>query len=738
MTRSLCLVSAILMLIVSIPSQTEAGVTRDRALAEILEGLPSERIETGILYDRVISLSRIENHDGGLKSKPVTLRQWRQIYHEIYRASLSEPSWPDLETILESAQTHIGRGVVPIAVMSFRFNRIRSDALESGALMMQDGRLVLGEGEPFVEEQVFAVAPLKDRTWRADVVFRLDRRLYLTNDSVMPERIDVDFDDGRGFVTLDFDHEYPVHYSSPGPKTLRIRLLREGCTTLYARSAYNVEALQTPSPDDTLQITASIPYLGQFGTGEGYVYLSDMHEMLTDPVVVVEGFDLDNSMNWDELYALLNREELLETLRNMGYDAVVLNFTDATDYVQRNAFVLVELIEQINALIEPGTDLAVVGASMGGIVSRYAMAYMETNGLSPNARTFISFDSPQDGADIPLGIQYWLAFFADLSDAAAGLLATLDSPAARQLLVYHHTDPPGPTGESDPLREELLIDLEAIGQYPALIRKAAIANGSGSQIDQGFSAGDQIIQWEYRSLLVDITGNIWAVPDGTSQVIFHGLIDFIILPADEQYVTVGGTLPYDNAPGGSRASMAEMAATEAPYGDIIALHDSHSFIPTVSALALDTQDLFYDVAGDPDILSMTPFDAVYFPTENQEHVAITPENAQWIITEIQGGASYVPSHAAMGMPLLSMPYPNPMTAGTNIRFALPEGGRVRIAVFDPTGRRVAIAAQGDFAAGGHRASWNGTNVDGARLSSGVYFLNLTGEGFSASHKLLIR
>jgi hypothetical protein len=422
----------------------------------------------------------------------------------------------------------------------------------------------------------------------------------------------------------------------------------------------------------------------------------------------------------------------------MGYDAVVLNFTDATDYVQRNAFVLVELIEQINALIEPGTDLAVVGASMGGIVSRYAMAYMETNGLSPNARTFISFDSPQNGADIPLGIQYWLAFFADLSDAAAGLLATLDSPAARQLLVYHHTDPPGPTGESDPLREDLLTDLEAIGQYPALTRKVAIANGSGSQTDQGFSAGDQIIQWEYRSLLVDITGNIWAVPDGTSHVIFHGLIDFIILPADEQYVTVGGTLPHDNAPGGSRASMAEMAATEAPYGDIIALHDSHSFIPTVSALALDTQDLFYDVAGDPDILSITPFDAVYFPAENQEHVAISPESAQWIITEIQGGASAAPLPAAMGIPLLSLPYPNPMTAGTNIRFALPEDGRVRIAVFDPAGRRVGIVAQGDFTVGGHLASWNGTNTEGARLSSGVYFLNLTGEGFSVSRKLLIR
>jgi hypothetical protein len=61
--------------------------------------------------------------------------------------------------------------------------------------------------------------------------------------------------------------------------------------------------------------------------------------------VVVEGFDLDNSMNWDELYALLNQQNLLEDLRADGYDAVVLNFSDATDYLQRNAFVLVDLLQ---------------------------------------------------------------------------------------------------------------------------------------------------------------------------------------------------------------------------------------------------------------------------------------------------------------------------------------------------------------------------------------------------------
>ena len=74
--------------------------------------------------------------------------------------------------------------------------------------------------------------------------------------------------------------------------------------------------------------------------------------------------------------------------------------------------------------------------------------------------------------------------------------------------------------------------------------------------------------------------------------------------------------------------MAQADSTEAPYGDIVALQPSHCFIPTISALDLATSDLFYDIAGEPDLLAMTPFDAVYFPAENEEHVAITAQNAE--------------------------------------------------------------------------------------------------------------
>jgi len=98
---------------------------------------------------------------------------------------------------------------------------------------------------------------------------------------------------------------------------------------------------------------------------------------------------------------------------------------------------------------------------------------------------------------------------------------------------------------------------------------------------------------------------------------------------------VSGTLPWDNSPGGSRATMKQAADVEAPYGDIIALHDSHSFIPAISGLALDSSDPFYDIAGDASLLDHTAFDTVYYPAANQEHIEITPQNKLWFMAEVQ-------------------------------------------------------------------------------------------------------
>jgi hypothetical protein len=498
-----------------------------------------------------------------------------------------------------------------------------------------------------------------------------------------------------------------------------------------------VTALAVPAPTATWPLTGSQPFQGATATGEAYLYLAEGRAALTDPVVVVEGFDLDNSMAWDELYQLLNRENLLEDLRAAGRDAVVLNFTDSTEPVERNAFVLTALLAQVEATIAPQRDYVVIGASMGGLVARYALAWLETQGTPARARSFISFDVPHGGADIPLGLQYWLDFFQDQSTDAAYLLSRLDTPAARQLLLYHHTTPPGATGQPDPLRAGLLADFAAVGGWPQRPRLVAVANGSGARADQGFAAGAQLIRYEYNSFLVDIRGNVWAVPDASSLRVFQGLIDLLWpLPDTSMNVTVSGTQPWDGAPGGYRASLAQMDTTAVPYGDLVALHPNHCFIPTVSALALPAAGPFFDIAGTPGLLALTPFDAAYWPVANQEHVLVTPENEVWLRAEIDRAPTAVPAGGAPSpVPMALAGRPNPFNPATTLRFTLPAAGRVELAIHDAAGRRVRTLLAADLPAGPHAPVWRGDDDAGRPVPAGVYLVALRTAAGTATAKL---
>lgn len=173
--------------------------------------------------------------------------------------------------------------------------------------------------------------------------------------------------------------------------------------------------------------------------------------------------------------------------------------------------------------------------------------------------------------------------------------------------------------------------------------------------------------------------------------------------------------------------MTELDTVAAPYGDIIALYPSHCFIPTVSALAYNTADLFHDIEADPDPVSNTPFDAIYSQDTNQEHVAITPENAAWIRSEVEMGVTGVSGPTAGADVKLRTPWPNPSSGPVRIAFSLARPEAVDLRVFGVDGRQVADLARGVWSAGSHEVAWSGRDSRGALTASGVYFVRFAAE-----------
>lgn len=664
----------------------------------------------GILVDRVVPLAHLEELDGSSAAPATSLARWRQTMHELERsAEAGRLDWPQPRALQVAAVAGAADSEVPLAVIQARYDR-------------------LDDANGTTPGQVFALGVLRETVYRgAELGFRLESARIFTHGAAGLREFTLDADDGQGPRPLPVGEDFRVSYATTGRKTLTLTTLTPGGDTLTARALLTVEALVTPDPTMTWAITATEPFAGAVGSGQAYLYLAPGHATLTNPVIVVEGFDLDNSMDWPVLYDALNQQNLLEDLRSAGFDAVVLDFTEATDPIERNAFVLAALLAQVNATIPAGKTSVVIGASMGGLVARYGLAWLEQQGVDHRVRTYLSFDSPHTGANIPLGVQHWLRFFRDESTDADFLLSRLDTPAARQMLIYHFSATSSNSAASAPERAAWLADMASVGDWPLMPRKVAIANGSGTGQDQGFSATDQLIRYEYRSLLIDIDGNVWPVPaSGDPQVVFDGMINLLWpLPDTYETISVSGTQPWDNAPGGYRDSMAQMDATSPSYGDIIALYDNHCFVPTVSALALTGAGPFQAVAADPDLLAKTEFDQVYWPVANQGHIAITAENKAWFMAEIEAGISGVETLPTADLVTLYPAVPNPFNPRTEIRFRLAERAAVSLEIYDLAGRLVRRLTDREVLSSGlHTAVWNGMDEAGLSQASGLYLSRL--------------
>ena len=544
--------------------------------------------------------------------KITSLSEWKSLYHLLQRNNIE---FLPTRKLLRKSRGEIAQSI-PIGIIDFNSFFFENKNLGN---------------------EIFLCAPLKDYSYSQSVSFHFDDKYFFTDNKNKITRFDILDKNGTIINNVKFGEHFTVSFNTKGRKTLRFSVVTESGTKIKTGFKFILRDEDVPPPDETWQLQADIAYNDTAATGEAYILLSDQNSSLTNPIIVIEGYDPDSTNNWPELYENMNQENMIEDLLAMGYDAVALNFSDGATFIQRNAYLVEKLIDTVNTVTGRSVEHTVIGASMGGLVSRYALLDMENNGRDHNTRLFISFDSPQKGADAPLGLQYFGDFFAPYVEDGDSLLAASDTPASKQMIVYHYTDPPSSTGDPHPWFPALQNELATMGEYPQNLRKVAIINGSGKAQDQGYDAGDQIIQFDIDgSFLFHYRGNVWAVPDGNSTMIFDGIYMIAGGANDSEQITVGGTKPYDNAPGGYIPTMREMEEGDTVFNAIQALHDNHCFIPTVSALALDTEDLFYNVDADPNILDLTPFDAIYYPDTNEQHITITPATKQWFIDEITG------------------------------------------------------------------------------------------------------
>ena len=88
--------------------------------------------------------------------------------------------------------------------------------------------------------------------------------------------------------------------------------------------------------------------------------------------------------------------------------------------------------------------------------------------------------------------------------------------------------------------------------------------------------------------------------------------------------------------------------------------------------------------------------------------------------------------------VLTQNYPNPFNSVTQIKYSIPKGGRVELAVYDILGRQVRNLINTKISAGSHAVIWDGKNNSGEDVGTGMYFYRLKAVDFVKTKKIIIK
>lgn len=87
--------------------------------------------------------------------------------------------------------------------------------------------------------------------------------------------------------------------------------------------------------------------------------------------------------------------------------------------------------------------------------------------------------------------------------------------------------------------------------------------------------------------------------------------------------------------------------------------------------------------------------------------------------------------------VLEQNYPNPFNTTTQIRFGIPEAGKVTLKIYNITGEQVKTLVDENMSAGFHQAIWDATDNSGNKISSGIYFYRITAGTFTQMNKIML-
>ena len=453
----------------------------DVDIDSMLVNVDKTNFTSGILYDRTVPWSNLNsfNENENLSSKS----HFEQALHELHIASKWQKFVP-YQSLRDQYSNDSLRNVVDVGLLNATFHLLNynPDNEEDGAIRVVNGSFekINNNKESFLEHHSLIVAPLKEYLVGEDITYLFGSNFILEEaPSKTIQTLTANFDSQTDYSIIEngsiVTDSIQIHYNEAGYKILTFTANFSDGSQIITQGVVHV-GLTGPPPGPMIVngvTNATLPFQGYDessainGRLEYRIFYGNPQAKLLKPVVIVDGFDPGDKRKIQDSDSNLPPEEhfsiedmmhyvnsngqpidLIQELRLLGYDVVIVNhptywrngneIDGGADYIERNALTHVQLYQDLNTLLTQNNsneELIIVGPSMGGLVSRYALSYMEANNLVHNTRLWVSIDSPHLGANIPIGLQSLINQAAPDNVAAQDFVENqLGSAAAKQQL----------------------------------------------------------------------------------------------------------------------------------------------------------------------------------------------------------------------------------------------------------------------------------------------------------------
>ncbi len=526
--------------------------------------LDKTKITTGLLREYGIDFINQDNYNGQNlhDSNWVNLTDWRVLYASLYSQQITNTSNMLYLDTINNRLNNFSTSNLPIAFvgLDYYFNGLDTNAVANGLIKIIKGKLyddtlIVAEAKiikrtAYKKYNAFAFSTTKQKINTGNNTFIFRSELFYTNTGKSINEIQISPFGNGVYQTVTFNSAFTVNYPDTGLIPVTIKLIYTDGSTSFSHTKLavypsNVQARYSNiRPSTNIPITATKPYLGVLGQGDITIQLSvnNTTGQIRRPLIVVEGFDPDGgyrlspdyltNLNFDANIAPFAPGSAI-TLNNglddaNSYDLIFLNYANGTDFIQRNAFLLEEVIIRINNLKTTFNGVrqqnVITGMSMGGLVVKYALRDMELANIAHETRLFISHDAPHWGANVPVGYQAlvqhigtWKIInvstnpltisYQDLFPDAINARNLFNTPAARQMLIQRYAL----LGDNlYPINTDHINFMNEINNmgWPTQCRNITLSNGSCSGATQ-FPEGSQLLSIYGSKSLGTYFGGLW-------------------------------------------------------------------------------------------------------------------------------------------------------------------------------------------------------------------------------------